>query len=198
MSALEITEAELNEIEALGEAATKGPWAVRPMVNALGDPSDCVIAKGAGNVTVAAEIEETSADAAFIAASREAVPRLVAALREARALLEEASDPLARAGPMLRALASGASVRIDHRDENAEIARIDALDLANLAHKIDALLGSRDDAVKAWNTRADPVRAALAAVSGVLDDVLVSYPLNDGERAALRVVRDAAKEASRG
>ena len=46
---------------------TPAPWASRP-----GNPGDCVISKAAGNVTVAAEIDEDTSDAAFIALARNA------------------------------------------------------------------------------------------------------------------------------
>lgn len=58
-------------------------------------------------------------------------------------------------------------------------------------------------AVKAWNTRADPVRAALAVpgMAALLTKLVGWGDSVNAEpkiRAALRVVRDAAKEAGRG
>lgn len=88
-----VTEAELSEWERLSNAATPGPWGYAP-----GDwPHRCdtVIVAPAANMTARSPLarlsdllgkEESEPDATFIAASREAVPRLIS---EVRALASE-------------------------------------------------------------------------------------------------------------
>ena len=74
-----MTEAELARLSALADAATPGPWSVRET-----DPM--VVRRDYGNTASVAHPEEIVnariPDAAFIAASREAVPTLVAEVRE--------------------------------------------------------------------------------------------------------------------
>jgi len=82
-----MTEEQLREIEEIEKHATAGPWAVRPTVtDRYGTLADCIIAKGAGNLTIADDIDIESGDAAFIAAARSFVPE---AIRKIRRLWKE-------------------------------------------------------------------------------------------------------------
>lgn len=66
-----MTKQELDELEALANAATHAPWvASGHRVRASGDP-DPIISLWNG-----------ACDAAFVAAAREAVPKLIARVRE--------------------------------------------------------------------------------------------------------------------
>lgn len=133
-----ITDKQIAEWERLAGAATAGPW-IPWVVRDADDPEGHWLATSSKHVPTS---EDAKVDAAFIAASREAVPALVAALREARA--------------------------------------------------------------------SDPVRAALAAVADILtaaqtatevrtadgEGAMRWFDTTDDQRAALRVLADAAKEAS--
>lgn len=97
-------DAGLDRIEALAEAATKGPWKVaeRRDGSVCGidqeDGYDDVVAPGRvecmaycyGGTSV---VEATDADWAFIAASRSAVPALVAEVRRLHAEIERIVNP---------------------------------------------------------------------------------------------------------
>ena len=77
-----MTEDQLRDMEELVKHATAGPWAVRPTVNNLYGPlADCIIAKGAGNLTVADDIDLDSRDAVFIAEARMFIPAAIAEIR---------------------------------------------------------------------------------------------------------------------
>lgn len=88
-----MTDEELAELEALAEEASPAPWRTYgPLV--LGpedyemDVCDCNMGDGA-DYADAEEERAALADAAFIAASRTAIPSLIRALREMRASVEE-------------------------------------------------------------------------------------------------------------
>ncbi len=86
-----MTPAELDDLEALANAATEGPWtsysgfvsppkSVRRWMRCDGD-------------------FENPGDSVFIAASREAVPKLIAEIRKLRAAIQKhQDDPLHRGG----------------------------------------------------------------------------------------------------
>jgi hypothetical protein len=78
-----VTTAELDAIEARAQAATEGPWATR-------DADRHMVRDAKDVVLYAYGLEKGGyANAAFIAAARQDVPRLVAAVRELRAVVEE-------------------------------------------------------------------------------------------------------------
>lgn len=81
----ELTEAELNAIEARAAAATEGPWEKDRWDGTLGRGSLSVPSKLRVLVTRFNYGNAGSPDLEFIAAARTDVPRLVKALREARA-----------------------------------------------------------------------------------------------------------------
>lgn len=76
----QVTEQQLAEWERLAGAATAGPWRVTDYENVMRADGRHIAFDDSDDGACVRE-----SDAAFIAASREAVPRLVAALREARA-----------------------------------------------------------------------------------------------------------------
>lgn len=102
-----LTESDLNAIEARCEAATAGPWRMSPASAASDKPARvttsqmvrgyardrrdigivCEITDGAGRFD-----DQLDADANFIAAAREDVPRLVAEVRRLRAIVEKRGD----------------------------------------------------------------------------------------------------------
>jgi hypothetical protein len=86
-----ITEQELAEIEALAAAATKGPWYGYENQGVFLDEEahNPVFQTGCGCCT---QEDLSEADAAFIAASREAVPRMAAEIRRLREELEGATN----------------------------------------------------------------------------------------------------------
>ena len=98
-----LTESDLSEIEARCEAATSGPWKMSPASAVSNKPASvtalrmvrghkrdrletgtvCEITDRAGRFD-----DQLDADAHFIAAAREDVPRLVAEVRRLRAIVE--------------------------------------------------------------------------------------------------------------
>lgn len=84
---------DLNALEALCERATKGPWTFVPWHIAEG-PSE--VRAGAGWLLCGLPSDD---DAAFIAASREAIPALVAEVRRLREALVEAESFIMLAVP---------------------------------------------------------------------------------------------------
>jgi hypothetical protein len=98
----DLPDTELDAIEARAKAATPGPWRQGAVdkIRVFGDPDGETLAPGLGRCVCIVNQwtgeERRDADAAFIAAAREDVPRLVAALREARKQLAEVVDYAAR------------------------------------------------------------------------------------------------------
>ncbi len=100
-----MTDDELDRLDALAQAATPGPWQVRKhpgefdMVRqaewtTCGDPGhwDCAVTQTVHDVSVShshLSSDRAMRDAAFIAASRTAIPALVAEVRRLRALVGE-------------------------------------------------------------------------------------------------------------
>lgn len=123
----QVTDAELTEYEAQAGAATEGPWESSGPRNGNGVRNTC----GTRVIRGCNEAGLTESDAAFIAASREAVPRLVKALREARALLAEASTHL-------RVVAHNVGVEIERGAHQWD--GVNSL-LSEKAARIDAALG---------------------------------------------------------
>jgi hypothetical protein len=85
-----MTDEELDRLEALAKAATQGPWTVD-------DHESAEHVHGPGPVPAATAIRHE--DAAFIAASRDAVPRLVAEVRRLRAERDEANHLVSKLAP---------------------------------------------------------------------------------------------------
>jgi hypothetical protein len=71
--------------KALLANATPGPWAVRVSQDDHGRPCDDVISKGNGNINVCSECDETTGDAALIAAAPTLIAELVAEVERLRA-----------------------------------------------------------------------------------------------------------------
>lgn len=89
MGIADVTDAELDEWERIAGAATPGPWVQRPTVDHPDYESigrDMVwrptTAMNAGSEWFQTRVDE---DAAFVVAARDAVPRLIQALRAERA-----------------------------------------------------------------------------------------------------------------
>jgi len=97
-NAMTITDSELDRLEALASAATPGPWHDdQGSWVYSSNPDACrafamMNAEDTARFYVGACIGESmgTADAAFIAASRSAVPKLIAEVRALRSLLREA------------------------------------------------------------------------------------------------------------
>jgi hypothetical protein len=154
----DLTDAELDAIDARAKAATPGPW-TREHPRRFA-PSDVVYevlanreAHGpfAVSGTTLASIHDTAsaaADAAFIAAAREDVPRLVAEARDARACERAAMDA--------RAIIAADRDRLA-RENEALRKRVD--DLAEYAGRIDAELDT-------LRTARDQIAAELARLKG--------------------------------
>ena len=107
------TDEEIADIEALAAAATPGPWVVVRQgedrwVDTLHDVESCTIAE----LQTAPSARE--ADAAFVAACRAAVPKLIAALRDAR---EEISQRAETEGSLIDMLHNA-------KDENEILASV--------------------------------------------------------------------------
>lgn len=88
-----MTKEELDELERLANAATPGPWVL--VTSRVGPASphhapkvDHAVMSNGGPV-VAFGLHSQSADPRFIAAAREAVPRLIARVRELEENLDE-------------------------------------------------------------------------------------------------------------
>jgi hypothetical protein len=79
---------DLKAIEARAQAATPGPWRNENPAVRTG-PEDCQTL-----VAFAYDLRQQGQNAAFIAAARTDVPKLVAEVRRLRAALEAASDDL--------------------------------------------------------------------------------------------------------
>lgn len=93
-----MTDVELAELERLADAATPGPWEA----NSDHHNNVYVDAMNQGELGLKVQLldlnmQGNEEDAAFIAASRTAIPALLADLREARASLGEARQLLGRA-----------------------------------------------------------------------------------------------------
>lgn len=87
----------LSEIEKAAEGATPGPWASRITGDAISGPTAVVVEDAQGKRVATLDLGDTEHSLAeWIAASREAVPALTAALRDVLAL--HYSEPYAQ-GP---------------------------------------------------------------------------------------------------
>jgi len=98
-----LTEKELKEMEARANAATEGPWGINPRANTnIVGPNDRGIGAFAGYQSFDPNDEElpfridreNRANAIFAAAVRSDLPRLIAALRETRAVIDTVGDHL--------------------------------------------------------------------------------------------------------
>ena len=77
-----MTDADLENLEALAAAATPGPWEATGPVE---DPVDSIVDSDSGLVASTEESARPGEDTAFIAAARDAVPALIAEVRRLRA-----------------------------------------------------------------------------------------------------------------
>ena len=95
-----MTEAELQELQSLADAATPGPWLCVPDARGYANAPNMVWTnRGPGFGTVAltcptglASVPQQAADAAFIAASRDGMTALIAEVRRLQLLLLEGKD----------------------------------------------------------------------------------------------------------
>jgi hypothetical protein len=91
-----LTDQELQEMEARANAATEGPWDVWMQFNVLNKNGRGVAAAGGyqTNVNQEKEFKANLSNAAFIAAARTDLPRVIAELREARAVIESIANSI--------------------------------------------------------------------------------------------------------
>ena len=93
-----LTPEELGAIEARCEKASDGPWRAEIEKSAIGWGAQLIDGHGASRLNLGLWISKDKPrvhpDHAFIAASRQDVPRLVAALRAAYEEIEELKDKL--------------------------------------------------------------------------------------------------------
>ncbi len=110
-----MTQQELDALKALANAATPGPWRVAEYNTVAADGRRILKCRDQYDGVRLAVHDNAKADAAFIAASREAVPALLDALAAANARAEAAER---RAMVAERRLAAGpAAVALKHIDD---------------------------------------------------------------------------------
>ena len=93
-----MTQAELDALKALADAATPGPWEVEQHSGILcnGTPSTCaVLSSSECDMASFGDSEQALADAAFVAAARAAVPALIAEVERLREELDDYADAIA-------------------------------------------------------------------------------------------------------
>lgn len=82
---------DIEQLKALEQAATPGPWAEGAQMVVQADQAECVI-----------EMVETEDDAKLIVAARNALPELLALLEEALRLANDAFHPVCRGEPSFK------------------------------------------------------------------------------------------------
>ena len=89
-----LTDAELDEIDARANAATEGPWEIDSARDVIGQMGDGDVYRHTVAFACDMLAAETVADEdiAFIVSARTDIPRLVAEVRELRALLSHVSS----------------------------------------------------------------------------------------------------------
>lgn len=156
-----MTDEEINDIEALANAATPGPWKLWGM-HVMADPH------GTSNVDDALLVAKTSDpvrglrtwNAEFIACARLIVPALVTEVRRLRDLLGKAAA--AQANLEAEAVAVGEQCASAERelneahkeiDEWKELERRARFDAAKARHELAQLRASVDDRPDVWASR---------------------------------------------
>lgn len=159
-----LTPADLARLEALAAAATPGPWRMLDVKTPWVYAADCVVHRmlEAFDPAMRDPVPRWLADAAFIAAAREAVPSLLATLRQATARLDEVAAEATRLELALEAA---------KQSRCAQDGALTALDAA-LGHGADEDLWppglTRGEAVARLVRERDAARAALRDAAEVL------------------------------